>query len=178
MGEGNLCLSKANRNALFCTFLQFLGNGNFVPLPSLLTAYLGEHWDVPVPLCNEVSGDGPGNAGLAVAILCRGSPCGGCCWKWLLDGASVFPGFQPRNLHTSHSRPSRWLVFPHPHTAVTVASVWKEFCTPCPVLLTVQEEQSEQHWLYVVSLVLGVCKFIDFKGLVCLVSGAWWHISA
>lgn len=55
---GSLCLSKASRNALFCTFLQFLSSGNCVPLLSVLTAYLGEHWEVPaVPVAKWVEVD-------------------------------------------------------------------------------------------------------------------------
>lgn len=110
-GKGSQCLLETNKQKSLCTLPHLLGNENFVPLCSLLTSVLQ---------CTLKRRGVPGLRSLSelrfaqefrgVSILCWGSlSWGGCSCKWLLDGASVFPGIQPRNHHTSHLSSSCWL---------------------------------------------------------------------
>lgn len=98
-----------------------MGKESFGLLPSPLAA--GEvqaggcRWSVLVHLCLCRGGS---QAHLGAKPSCA-EGAGGHSWKWLLDGASVFPGIQPEPcIAVTRELLADWPEVPHPLPVVTM----------------------------------------------------------
>lgn len=115
---------KPKENQPFCTFPCLWGRKAlaFCPLPwQLVRCRLGgAGWSVLVHLCLCSRGSQADPGILGRSHLVPREP-GGHSWKWLLDGASVFPGIQPEPcIAVTRELLADWPELPHPLPAVAV----------------------------------------------------------